>query len=295
MSNYSPRERFIVMYFDTTGRISTDMDEAGPFPEEVLEDIAYLSRSANRARLLVALAAEASTRRELEEETGVSRATLDRIVNELEARGWATRTPEGKYVATPEGERIAAETRAFAGAIEAVRTLGDAVDWLPREELDIGLGHFRDAILRRPEPNAVNAPSTAATELMWEATKFACLVNTPPSLAFEEAMIDGALDGRLSTNHVITHGELEVLRRDPDRATRWRAYVEAGANLYCYRGTIPCNLLVIDERVLVLDQQPAAAEGIESTDPAVLEWAHETINEYREGAERLHPTAFDRE
>lgn len=270
------------------------MDEAGPFPEEVLEDIAYLSRSANRARILDALSVAASTRRDLEEDTDVSRATLDRIVNELEERGWVTRTAEGEYVTTPTGERIAMETRAFAGAVAAVRRLGEAVDWLPHEELDIGLEHFQDAVVRQPEPNAMNAPSTAATELMREATEFACLVNTPPSLAFEEAMIDGVLDGRLRTNHVITDSELEVLRRDPDRAARWRAYVEAGADLYCHRGPIPCNLLVIDERVLILDQQPAAAEGIESTNPAVLEWARETVEEYREEAERIGPTAFDR-
>jgi len=270
------------------------MDEAEPFPREVLEEIAYLSRSANRARILDAFARRASTRRELEEETDISRATLDRIVNELEERGWATRTAEGTYAATPTGERIATETRAFAGAVAAVRRLGEAVDWLPREELDIGLEHFRDAVVRRPEPNAVNAPSTAATELIREATEFACLVNTPPSLAFEEAMIDGVLDGRLSTNHVITDSELEVLRQEPDRAARWRTYVEAGANLYCHRGSIPCNLLVIDERVLVLDQQPEAAEGIESTDSAVLQWARETVEEYQEEAERLAPAAFDR-
>lgn len=294
MSNYSPCEFLTAMYFDTTGRISVYMDEAGPFPEGVLEDIAYLSRSANRARILDALSVAASTRRALEEDTDVSRATLDRIVNELEERGWVTRTAEGEYVATPTGERIAMETRAFAGAVAAVRRLGEAVDWLPHRELDLGLEHFRDAVVRQPEPNAVNAPSTAATELIREATEFACLVNTPPSLAFEEAMIDGVQDGRLRTNHVITDSELEVLREDPDRAARWRAYVEAGADLYCHRGAIPCNLLVIDERVLVLDQQPAAAEGIESTNPAVLEWARETVEEYREEAERIDPTAFDR-
>lgn len=55
-------------------------------PIEALEDIAYLLRSPNRVRILDALTRDPYSRRELGEQTGTSRTTLDRIVNELEER-----------------------------------------------------------------------------------------------------------------------------------------------------------------------------------------------------------------
>lgn len=264
-------------------------------PGNALDEIAYLSRSQTRAWILVTLSTESYTRGELEDATGIPRTSLDRAVNELAERDWITRTQNGEYTVTPTGERIAAESTRFIEAIQAIRNLGDALDWLPRDELTIGLQHFKEANVRRPEPNAMNAPSRFATELMQQATEFRCLVNTPPSLAFEEAMMDGVFEGRLTINHVITDDELTVLLQDGDRAARWQAYVEAGADLYCYDGRIPCNLLVIDEAVLILDRQPEAAEGIESTNPVVRSWAHETIEKYRNDAELLDSAVFSQE
>ncbi len=271
------------------------MDVPDAPPDDALDDIAYLSRSNTRAWILATLSAAVATRGELEDATGIPRTTIDRAVNELADRGWITRTPDGEYTATPTGERITSESRRFIGAIEAIRNLGDAVGWLPHDELTIGLHHFTDAIVRRPEPNAMNAPDTFAIGLMQGAAEFACLVNTPPSLAFEDAMIQGVIEDRLATTHVITDDELTVLLRDEARSARWRAYVEAGANLYCYEGSIPANLLIIDETVLILDRQPEAPEGIETTNPVVRSWANETIEEYRDDADLLSAAEFSQE
>lgn len=268
------------------------MSESDTFPDDALEDIAYLTRSKNRARILALLATRPRTRRSLGDETGIARTTLDRIVNEFEERNWATRTTNGDYVATPVGQRVATESTNFVGAIQAIQTLGDAAAWLPNDELTIGLHHFKDATVRRPEPNAMSAPTRFTAKLMQEATAFACLVNTPPSLGFEDAMVNGVLVGRLTTTHVITDRELAVLLEDADRASRWREYVEAGANLYCYEGQIPCNLLVIDDTVIILDRQPEAAEGIVSRNEVVRSWAREMIDEYQADAERLDTATF---
>jgi predicted transcriptional regulator len=268
--------------------------DAAPPPADALEDVAYLSRSETRIRVLNVLAATPHTPREVADRTDVPRSTLRRTLTELVERGWAERTLDGEYRLTPTGEYVAAETERYLGSIRAIRTLGDAVGWLPNDELAVDLRHFRDATVRRPEPNAVSSPSTVATERLREATTFACLVNTAPSLGFERVMVDGVVQGRLTTTHVITDGELAVLRRKPERASRWQTYVEAGAGLYCYDGRIPCNLLVIDETVFVLDRQPDALEGIECTNSVVREWALDLIDDYRADAERLDTTAFTR-
>lgn len=271
------------------------MDVPDPPPDEALDDIAFLSRSRTRTWILTTLSTTAYTRGTLEDATGIPRTSVDRAVNELEDRGWITRTPDGEYTSTEAGERIVAESTSFIEAIQAIRILGDAVAWLPHEELTIGLHHFAQATVRRPEPNAMAAPTRFATGLMQEATEFACLVNTPPSLAFEEAMMNRVSEGRMTTNHVITDGEFDTLLQDEDRAARWEDYIEAGADLYCYDGRIPCNLIVIDETVLILDRQPQAPEGIESTNPVVRSWAHETIERYRNDAELLDAAVFKQE
>jgi predicted transcriptional regulator len=270
------------------------MEVPDAFPEDALEDIAYLSRSKNRAWILATLATESYTRRELGDATGIARTTLDRIVNEFEERGWITRTKDGDYVATPIGERIATESTRFVGAIQTIRSLGDAVAWLPNDELTIGLQYFRDATVMRPETNATSALSTHAIELMREATEFTCLVNIAPSLGFENAMMNGVVDGRLRTQHIITDGELAVIRQKADRASRWQTYIEAGADLYFYDGRIPCNILIIDETVFILDRQPEAIEAIKSSNDVVRSWAHEVISDYQEDAERLTTATFAR-
>lgn len=103
---------------------------------------------------------------------------------------------------------------------------------------------------------------------MREAAEFACPVNTPPSLGFEDALMNGVSERRLLTNHVITDTELTVFVADPNRAARWQAYIGAGAKLYCYDGQNPCNRLV-DETVHVLDRQPDASEGTDRTNPTI--------------------------
>lgn len=266
--------------------------DAAPRPEDALEDVAYLSRSETRTRVLDVLAAAPHTPRALAERTDTPRSTLRRTLSEMVEREWVERTLDGEYVLTVRGEHVAAETERYLDSMRAIRTLGDAMAWLPTDELTVDLRHFRDATVRRPQPNAVSSPSTIATERLRDATEFACLVNTAPSLGFERVMIDGVVEERLTTTHVITDAELDVLRREPNRAARWRTYVEAGADLYCYDGPIPCNLLVIDETVFVLDRQPEALEGIECTNPAVRSWAAELVDDHRDAAEKLDATAF---
>lgn len=268
------------------------MRDAGGVSAGALDDLAYLSRSKSRIVLLKALSAASHTRGELETETGIPRTTIDRVVNELEERDWVRRTRSGEYEATPTGEQISTESTQAIGSMQAIRRLGEAVAWLPDDDLTIGLHHFSEATVRRPESNDMSAPTTFATDLLQEATEFRCLVNTPPSLAFEDVLVEGQAAGRLSTEHVINADGLDALTDDRNRASRWASYTDAGATVYRYEGRIPCNLLVVDESVLILDRQPTAVEGIACTEPAVRSWARGVIDEYRADAERVSAAVF---
>lgn len=260
--------------------------------EEGMADIAYLARSANRVNILNTLASGSYTSRDLRQATGVPRSTLERIVSELEERDWVERNTEGEYTATTAGEFAVTGFAPLVDAMTTLRNLGDAVDWLPREELSIGLHHFSDTTIRAPNSNSVTAPAAHMAKLLREATEFACLVRIAPPLGFEIAMRDRAAAGKLTTEHVVTEDELAYIAEQPDRVRRWREYLDAGVDVFCYSGDVPCNLFVIDEIVLVVDREPDVCAFLETENETVRAWARDVIESYRMEANQLRPGAF---
>lgn len=273
-------------------------DEAESPPTDALEDVAYLSRSENRVRILDELSRASWTRRDLCEETGVARATLDRIVSEFEDRGWARRTTDGDYVATPAGREAATETTAFLERMGTLRRLGDLVDWFRTDEGSVDLHHLASATVHRPTEADPTVTVERMTTLLRDADRFRCLVRVAPPAQFERAMRDGVAERDLTTEHVITDTELAAILDQPGRVRRWRAYLEAGATVYCYDGDIPCNVLVFDDVVVVGNSPSDIAPPftvVESDDQAVREWATGLVETYRDRAERIDADTFPSE
>ncbi|WP_265108908.1 helix-turn-helix transcriptional regulator [Halosolutus halophilus] len=271
------------------------LDESRAIPEDALADIAYLARSSNRVEILATLATEPHASRDVAAATAASRSTLERILTELEERGWAERTTDGTYVATPAGEFAISKFVPLVGAMQAIRSLGDAVGWLPADELSIGLHHFRDATVSRPESNSPLAPDTQLVGMIREADSFHCLVRIAPSVAFENAVRDAVVEGNLTTEHVLTDGEHASLSERRDRLEHWREYLEAGANVYRYDDRIPCNLFVLDDAVFLANRQPETCAFIVTENERVRSWARHVIETYRREADRLDATAFSEE
>lgn len=265
------------------------------FPAEALADVAFLARSENRLAVLAALTETSATRRDLEDETGIARATVGRALADLEDRGWVSEAAGREYETTPSGYRVVAEFLPLLEAAAAIRRLGDRVAWLPTDEVPIELRHFSDAAILRPRAADPLAPAMSLTGLLEDAEEFHCLVGVAPPLGFEQSMRDGVVEGALLTRHVITAEEFAYLGEHPERVERWREYLAAGANVYRYDGEIPCNLLIFDGTVVV--SPVPAGRGptglVESENDAVLEWAHEVIDRYQRESTRLDAAAFD--
>jgi len=264
-------------------------------PDEVLEDIAYLVRSKHRVQILDLLTGASFSRGEVKERTEIARTTIDRIINEFEERGWAKRTTDGGYRATPTGEQVVSEFEPFVTSMDAIRNLGDLAAWLPTDDVPIELRHFRDATVRRPDPTDPTSTVSYLTALVREATEFHCIVGVAPPVAFEKSMRDRVVSGELTTEHVITDEEYRYLLEHRDRLSRWREYVTAGANLYRHDGAVPCNLFVFDDTVIIAHSQGeigAPLVGIESLNKTVRSWALEVIREYKTNAEQLDADSF---
>lgn len=108
------------------------------------ETVAFLATSENRVRLLAAVAENSRTRADLQEETGIARATLGRILSDLRDRGWI-RQDGTYYEATPEGARPITEFESLLDTVATLDDLGDLVQWFPVKDVSFDLGRLRDA------------------------------------------------------------------------------------------------------------------------------------------------------
>lgn len=268
-----------------------------PIPRDAIEDIAYFSRSANRIRILDALTRGPHTRREMEEFTEASRTTLDRIVNELEERGWAERTPDGDYVATPTGTHLVAQLMPFIDSVTAIHQLGEAVAWLPDDELSIGLHHFKNAFVRRPEQGDPIETGEYYIELFRDTTDFRVLTNLAAPGPVARKLRERVVTGEMTAECVITRDVIDLIRDNTDRSARWRDMVREGADVFAHSGPIPCNMYIFDDVVLIKKGGPKPIDDaygvpIQSENEAVLSWGHDLIDEYRAGATRVDAETF---
>lgn len=270
---------------DTTGR------------ERAFEDVVYLARSPNRIEILEALATADRTRQELRDLTDVSRATLARIVTELEERGWVARATGTEYTATPIGRHVVDQFVPFLGSMAALRQLGEAVAWLPVDELDIDLRHFADAHVVHP-PN--DDPATVVDQLgdlLQGTTEFRALTHfTPPDRI--AAVITERVDADEMNAIIVTTAEiLEYLRERPERRAQVRAWLDGGAQLYQLDGALPCNVWTMDETVIIKKSGGDARERsygvpIVTQNQTVHAWATALIEKYQAAGTPLTADAF---
>lgn len=277
------------------------MIERDEIPSDVLQNIAYLSRTENRHRVLETLTGKPRSTRELREATGTSKATVSRILNEFEERSWARRTSDGTYEATPRAEHIAFQLRAFTGSMEAIASLGEDIGVLPVEELTIGpdndltvgLHHFSDATVKRQRPQAQGVGRARMLEAIREASSLNVLTDTAPPRVIGELLQERAESGDLPGTTVWTAELFEHLRDHPEEPPQWSDVIEGGRRLYKYDGHIPATLGVTDEVTLVWGVTGEMRRRvIISENDTVQMWAVDMVERYRERAEAVDPQAF---
>jgi predicted transcriptional regulator len=264
--------------------------------DDALEDIAYLGRSKNRVEILDLIVSQPHSPRDIAEATGAARSTLERILTELEGRGWAERTPDGDYVGTPAGGFVVEEFTPLIRAMEAIRTLDDTISWLPRDELSISLSHFHDATVRQPEGDPTEAIDYMA-ELISATVDFRVISNLRPHEATTKPIHDRVEAGEMTFEYVLTEDVLEYLSGHPERRERWLDTIDAGADLWAWDGAIPCNLWILDDQVWIKKSGPESVQEtygvpIISDDDTVRSWGHDLIDRYRNAATHVDVEAF---
>ncbi|MDX1748305.1 MAG: hypothetical protein R3324_20410, partial [Halobacteriales archaeon] len=260
-----------------------------------LDDINYLANSPHRIRVLTHLAEAPATRRDLQTHTEFSRATLSRILAEFRERGWIVEDGQ-TYELTPFGRELADRFSDLMELVETHQKLRQIGEWLPLDRMDVDLDRFGDATATVPTPSDPIGPMRRATELTTEAYHYRALSSgLAPTIL--QANWEATVRGDQTVEAVRTRDQFEAIREDSQYRTWIRETLESGcAELYSYDGTHPYNLAILDESTVflgVVDDDGQLLALLETDDEAVLAWANDTIDAYRDESEPLTPDDFE--
>lgn len=258
-----------------------------------LDDIAFLSRSNNRVRVMSELASGGRTRRELRESIDVSKPTLGRVLAGFEERDWI-RSDGREYALTPIGRLLAEEFEGMMETVEATQELRDLAPRLPLEEMDFDIRLLSEARITRPTPEDASAHVRREEALLAESeqVRFLCNQAHPPTV---EAYRDRVVEDGLSMEAIITGDAIDAASEDPAMRPHLRDLVESD-RATIYRTDDPVSVMVglIDDLVSIvpLDESGVPCAFIESERDPVREWVSDTLADYRAGAEAVEPDAL---
>ena len=260
--------------------------------DDAISELRFLAASANRVRVLEALADGATTRREVEEETGVARSTAARAIDEAKSRDWVD-SEGSEYWTTPQGEARLSALRAYLETTEGMQHLGEAIRWLPDPVRSLDFRHFRDAELTYPTPDNPAEPFERGLAVLDAADEYRSLTQNS-FRRYMSVVRERVVSGDLDFEGVVASAFVETLRADTDRASVWH---DLANRVLVYDGEVPVNLQIVDGTVVLWlcgvdhDGDDVVVRGLlESDNPAVVSWARECYEAFRTEAAPLEST-----
>lgn len=260
-----------------------------------MEAVSFLVGSSNRVAVLEELRSGRRSTNELDSIVGVPRVTLWRVLRDLGERGWI-HEEDGTYVLSNEGRLIYDDFEALLSTVEAAAALGDFVEYLPLDDLGFDVHRLAEATLVVPSPSDPQGPIRVAERQVREARTVRILSHAlAPGVL--DVLHDRSGSGDLSSlDAVVTAEVVDAISIDPaSRSTLGELVATDDVNVFRYDGEIPHLMAILDdERVgLAVDDEHGAPKGVvETDDEVVLDWARETVDDYRESAERIDPSDF---
>lgn len=252
--------------------------------------VAFVMRSDNRLQALVELADGAQSRPDLQDRTGIPRATLSRILADYQERHLVRRDGH-EYSLTLLGHRLAGELEGLFAALEETVALQTVASWLPLADLDVAIADLENLRVTLPSLTDPMSPVSRAASIVGRAETvrgFCYSVLHAPILTETEAVVR---DGR-TFEGVVARGVLDVIAADPALSAAMTEMAATGrADIWVYDGTIGPQLIIADDVVtfLATDTDGTIQGLIETDDDRVHPWAERTYTEYKTAAERIDP------
>lgn len=258
-----------------------------------LEELEFLARSPNRVRVLDALTRGPIGRYDLEEATGVSRATLGRILDDFAERAWIS-AEDRQYRTTQLGAYVAREFGTALERFEPVPELNEVAQWFPEGGFDFDLGCLAGATTVRSTRNDALAPTAHIAKRIRTADRVRLITySVLPGVI--EACWRETVDGDLELESVLDGGAFESFGTDPQMIERAQEMVQTGqSEVFLYHDDIQSTVFIVDDVVLLClsGGEGAPLAVIETDDEAVRAWAESTIDDHCREADRVDPALF---
>jgi predicted transcriptional regulator len=177
--------------------------------EAPLEEIEFLARSSNRVSVLDALTRGPVGRYELEETTGVSRATLGRILDDFGERDWISED-DRQYQTTQLGSYVAREFKRVLERFEPVPELNEVAQWFPEDGFGFDLRNLAGSEIVRSTKRDALAPTAHISKRIRTAEKVRLITYSVLPGVMDECW-RGAVDGGLEPESVLDGGALDSL------------------------------------------------------------------------------------
>jgi predicted transcriptional regulator len=228
-----------------------------------------------------------AAKRTLVEALDCSRSTVDRAVRELESHGLVA-YEDGRYELTPVGEQAVAGTTELLDRIGVARELRPFLEHLPPGRFDLDLELLADADVLLPEPGnpwAMINRHVGVLERAEDVRAVLPLLGLHAQQVVHERVVEAGARAELV-------GSPEVVRTlvaDPDFVERTREMAETGrCRVFQADERPPYFVGVMDEIVQIgTDEDGEPRAIVESTAPAVRDWAETTYDRFRGRATRV--------
>lgn len=258
--------------------------------DRAFELVSFLTRAENRVTVLRTLERTPNTRVGLQDETGIPRATLSRILADFRDRSLVTRDGH-RYELTPLGGYLATELSSLFSSVESQIALQTVAEWLPLDQLGLAVADLQEVEVTLPTPIDPMAPvkaAAAAIDDVGHVQAFCYSVLHAPILA----ECRNVTERGHRFQGVVAEGVLDVVSSDPELAERLTDLLSHGqAELYVFDGEIQPQLVIADQLVmfLVADDEGAIQGLVSIDDDSILPWAEETFESIKRKADLITP------
>lgn len=245
----------------------------------------FLADSPDRLALLERVGEGAGGPRDFAEDLDQSRRSVQRNLAAFAERGWVGKR-DGDYHLTTKGEVVAREHREYVAALDAVDANDQLYRYLPRGNAP-DPSRLADATVVDAEPDHPQAPVSHYVSAVESAETDRIRMLSPVlSRIFHDAHAKRVVEG-VRTDLVLDADRVAAAReKNPGEF----ATVVAVPTFTLYRHPDPIEfgLTVTDDRALVLAYDGGQVRAcVDATGPAVVDWAREQFERFRQRSERL--------
>jgi predicted transcriptional regulator len=259
---------------------------------DVLDDIRFLGDSTHRAVVLSRLDEGPCSRATLREATGASSATVGRILQSFEERGWLTRDGS-TYRLTAVGAFVARTFARFRRELVLADELAELLPHVPLDEIGIGVDRLADAFVTRATQTNPFAVVSRVRELELDSAAALSLTDFFPEPCIDgryEAIVHGTQTFEAVFAPVVVDAAMAS-----DSADKFAAIVGADrTEIAVYDGPIPQPVMFHDgiACLVVRDEENISIGMIETNDPTVVEWVLDVFERFQSTATPLSPADF---